>query len=588
MFLRYSSRKKDGKTHRYWSVVENRRAGRRVVQRQVLYLGEVNDSQRESWQQAISVFDEHTHCDRQVALYPSDREIPAHAESCGVRVRLDEMELQHPRRWGDCWLALQLWAQLDLDHFWKNRLCASREGTQWIKVLQVLICYRLLDPGSEWRLHRDWFGQTALADLLGGDFALAAKDRLLDHRTALFTHLSNHWRDLFNANYEVLLYDLTSSYFESDPPFPEDDKRKFGYSRDKRGDCVQIVIALVITTEGFPLAYEILPGNTLDNQTLRSFLDKIQAQYGKAKRLWLMDRGIPTEELLAEMRTCDPPVRYLVGTPKGRLTKLEARLLEQPWQQAREGVNVKLLADNGETYVLAHSRDRARKERSMRNRRLRNYLATLRKLRLERKRVPSRDELLKAVGLAAGKAGRDAKAIELTLPPEGQPVTPETFRYRVDREVLRSLREREGRYLLRTNLDAVEPSALWKRYMQLVQVEEAFRTLKGDLGLRPFWHQREERIEAHVFVSFLAYCLHVTLRTRLKTLASGLTPRAVFEKMAKLQMLDVVLPTTDGRMLTMPRYTQPEDEAKLLLERLHLTLPPQPKPRITATRKLEM
>ncbi len=595
MFLRYSSRKKDGKTHRYWSVVESRRAGRRVIQRQVLYLGEVNDTQREAWEQAISVFDEATQSDQEVALYPSDREIPAHAESCGVRVRLDKMELRHPRRWGDCWLALQLWSQLDLDGFWHTRLAVSREGTDWVKVLQVLTFYRLLDPGSEWRLHRDWFGQTALADLLGGDFALAAKDtlyrchdRLVEHKAALFTHLFNRWRDLFNVGYEVLLYDLTSTYFESNPPFPEDDKRRFGYSRDKRSDCVQIVIALVITTEGFPLAYEVLPGNTLDNQTLRGFLDKIQAQYGKAKRLWLMDRGIPTEEVLAGMRSSDPPVQYLVGTPKGRLSRLEARLLEQPWRQVRDGVKVKLVAEEGETYVLAQSRDRAGKEHAMRDRRLRTYLLALRKLRLERKHVPSRDDLLKAVGAAANKAGRDAKAVELTLPQEGQPVTPETFQYRVNRETLRRLREREGRYLLRTNLDAVEPSVLWERYMQLVQVEEAFRNLKGDLGLRPIWHQLDERIEAHVFISFLAYCLHVTLRARLKTLAPGLTPRAVFEKMATVQMLDVLLPTTDGRMLTLPRHTQPEDDTRLLIERLQLTLPPQPKPRITAARRMEM
>jgi hypothetical protein len=595
MFLRAAKRIKDGKEHRYWSVVENRRAGRRVVQRQVLYLGEVNDSQREAWRQAISVFDEETRCDRTVALYPADRDIPAHAEGCGVRVRLDQMQLQHPRRWGDCWLALQLWEQLDLNRFWQGRLPPSREGTDWLKVLQVLTFYRLLDPGSEWHLHRDWFDQTALADLLSGDVSLAAKDtlyrchdRLLEHKTALFTHLTNHWRDLFNANYEVLLYDLTSTYFESNPPFPEDDKRKFGYSRDKRSDCVQIVIALVITTEGFPLAYEVLPGNTLDHQTLRGCLDKIQKQYGKAKRLWLMDRGIPTEEVLAEMRASDPPVQYLVGTPKGRLSKLEVRLLEQPWQQAREGVKVKLLPDSGETYVLAHSRDRAGKERAMRNRRLRKYLSTLHALRLERKRAPSRDDLLKAIGAASSKAGRDAGVIKLILPEEGQSVTPDTFRYRVDRQALRALRDREGRYLLRTNVDAVEPSILWERYMQLVHVEEAFRNLKGDLGLRPVWHQLQNRIEAHVFVSFLAYCLHVTLRARLKTLAPGLTPRAVFEKMARLQMLDVVFPTTDGRTLTLPRQTLPEAETQLLLERLQLTLPPQPKPRITATHKIEM
>lgn len=595
MFLRTAKRIKDGKEHRYWSVVENRRAGRHVIQRQVLYLGEVNDSQRAAWQQAISVFDEETHCERQIALYPADRDIPAHAEGCGVRVRLDEMELRHPRRWGDVWLALRLWEQLGLDGFWQERLPPSREGTDWIKVLQVLTFYRLLDPGSEWRLHRDWFAQSALADLLGGDFALAAKDtlyrchdRLLAHKEALFTHLSNRWRDLFHADYEVLLYDLTSTYFESNPPFPEEDKRKYGYSRDKRSDCVQIVIALVMTTEGFPLAYEVLPGNTLDNQTLRSVIDKIQAQYGKAKRLWLMDRGIPTEEVLAEMRASDPPVQYLVGTPKGRLSKLETRLIDQPWRQAREGVRVKLLSDCGELYVLAHSRDRAQKERAMRNRRLRKYLSTLHALRVERKRAPKRDDLLKAIGAANSKAGRDAGVVEVTVPPEGQPVTPATFRYRVDRQALRALRDREGRYLLRTNLTAVEPAILWERYMQLVQIEESFRNLKGDLGLRPIWHQVQSRIEAHVFISFLAYCLHVTLRARLKTLAPGLTPRAVFEKMAKLQMVDVVFPTTDGRTLTLPRYTQPENEAQLLLERLHLTLPPQPKPRITAAKKIEM
>jgi len=595
MYLRYNSRKKDGKKHRYWSVVESRRVGRRVLQRPVVYLGEVNDSQRKAWQQAISVFDEGTQCDQQMALYPGDRALPEHAEECGVRVRLDLMELRHPRRWGDCWLALELWNQLHLDDFWQDRLQVSREGTHWLKVLKVLAVYRLLDPGSEWRLHRDWFDQSALADLLDANFSLVAKDtlyrchdRLLEHKTALFSQLSTHWRDLFNADYEILLYDLTSSYFESNPPFPDDDKRKFGYSRDKRSDCVQIVIALVITKEGFPLAYEVLPGNTLDHQTLRNFLDKIQQQYGKAKRLWLMDRGVPTEAVLAEMRASDPPGQYLVGTPKGRLSKLEGRLLEQPWQQAREGVDVKLLPEDGETYVLARSRDRAGKERSMRNRRLRKYLATLRTLRLERKRVPSRDELLKAIGAAAEKAGRDAAVVKVTIPKEGHPVNPETFRYCVDRKALRVRRGREGQYLLRTNLQTADPATLWNRYMQLVQVEEAFRNLKGDLGLRPFWHQLEERIEAHVFISFLAYCLHVTLRARLKNLAPGLTPRAVLEKMAKMQMVDVIFPTTDGRTLTLPRYTQPEDEAVLLLKQLKLELPPQPKPRITASKKIEM
>ena len=295
-----------------------------------------------------------------------------------------------------------------------------------------------------------------------------------------------------------------------------------------------------------------------------------------------MDRGIPTEKVLAEMRASEPPASYLVGTPKGRLTQYEDRLLEQSWQQVRPGVSVKLVADEGETYVLARSQDRVHKERAMRRRRLRRYLNTLQKLRLERKRPLTRDHLLKALGAAAQAAGNDAKHITLTLPPEGQPVTPDTFHYQINRPRLRQARRREGRYLLRTNLNSTDPGELWERYLQLVQVEEAFRTLKGDLGIRPIYHQWEARIEAHILISFLAFALHTTLRARLRELAPGLTPRAVFEKMATLQMIDVVFPTGDGRRLTLPRYTSPSAEVQLLLDRLKLTLPPQPRPHLSA------
>lgn len=593
MFLKTHRRRKNGKVHCYYSIAENRRTSRGVVQRQVAYLGEINDSQREAWEKAISVFDEDQKAAREIAVYSSASVLPAHAEGHGVRVRLDAMELHRPRQWGACWLATLIWQQLDLDSFWRPRLGISREGTDWTKVLQVLTIYRLIDPGSEWRLHRDWFESTALADLLDGDFSLAAKDtlyrchdRLLPHKEALFSHLAGKWRDLFNPDYEVLLYDLTSTYFESTPDFPEGDKRRFGYSRDKRNDCVQIVIALVLTTEGFPLAYKVLPGNTIDNQTLRDFLADIERQYGKAKRLWLMDRGIPTEEVLAEMRASDPPASYLVGTPKGRLTKYETRLLEEPWQHARERVDVKLLSEEDETYVLARSADRVHKERAMRRRRLRRYLKELRSLRLERKKPLTRDALLKALGAAAKAAGRDASHIIITLPPEGAGGTPENFHYRFDRARLRRARRREGQYLLRTNLTTTDPAELWRRYLQLVQVEEAFRNLKGDLGIRPIFHQLEERIEAHVFVSFIAYALHATLKGRLRDHAPGLTPRAVLEKMATVQMIDVKFPTTDGRILTLPRHTQPGDDVRVLLESLHLTFPPQPRPRLSATQKI--
>ena len=363
MFLRPTRRKKDGKTHVYWNIVENRRLDDgRVVQRQVLYLGEIGSSQAAAWRQAIGVFDEAAGEPRTLALFPEDHDA-AIDDTSAVRVCLSALTLRRPRQWGACWLSGQLWRELQLERFWAERLPPSRKGTRWDEILQVLVAYRLIAPGSEWKLHRDWFGNSAMGDLLGGDFGLAeahklyaCHDRLLVHKEALFSHLVGRWRDLFNASFDVLLYDLTSTYFEVDAAaLPEGAKRRHGYSRDRRSDCPQLAIALVVTPEGLPLAYEVLPGNTKDSQTLRQFLARIAAQYGKARRVWVMDRGIPTEAVLAEMRQSDPPVHYLVGTPKGRLTRLEKWLLDKPWQEARHGVQVKLLAEDDEFYVFAES-----------------------------------------------------------------------------------------------------------------------------------------------------------------------------------------------------------------------------------------
>jgi hypothetical protein len=380
-FLHCHHRFKNGKDHCYWSIAEKVKvAGGRWVQRHILYLGEINDSQKAAWTKVIDVFDTTKQQTAQLALFSAQQSIPAHALDYGVQVRLAEFRLQRPRQWGACWVGCQLWQQLGLDEFWSQRLPPSREGTDWKHILQTLTIYRLLDPGSEWRLHREWFAQSAMADLLEEDFSLAAKDnlyrcldKLLAHRQELFQHLRQRWEDLFGVKFEVLLYDLTSTYFESDPPFPEGDKRKFGYSRDKRPDCVQVILALVVTPEGYPLAYEVLPGNTSDRTTLRQTLQQIEKLYGKAQRVWVMDRGIPTEEVLQEMRASDPPVHYLVGTPKGRLKKYEKKLVDLPWQEVRSGVQVKLLDGEGELYVLAQSLDRVNKERAMRRRQLKSY-----------------------------------------------------------------------------------------------------------------------------------------------------------------------------------------------------------------------
>ena len=366
MFLRSKIRQKNGKPHRYWSVVENKRVGGgRVVQRHVLYLGEINDTQELAWRRSIEVIEAGAARPRTLSLFPEDRCEGLLPDASIVRLKLSRMRLRRPRQWGACWLALELWRELGLDRFWSARLGPSRKGTRWDQVLFVLVAYRLLAPGSEWRLHREWFERSALADLLGEDAGLAEShklyrchDRLLAHKQAVFDHLVGRWRDLFNARFDVLLYDLTSTYFEADPPFPEGDKRRHGYSRDHRSDCVQVIIALVVTPDGLPLAYEVLPGNTADNRTLRGFLDRIEGQYGKARRIWLMDRGVPTEAVLAEMRQADPPVQYLVGTPKGRLSRLEKPLLAKPWTDARPGVQVKLLPQDGELRLRPERRPR--------------------------------------------------------------------------------------------------------------------------------------------------------------------------------------------------------------------------------------
>ena len=582
MFLRSHQRIKDGKEHRYYSVVENKRvSGGRVLQRHVLYLGEINSSQELAWRRSIEVLDEATQAARTLALFPEDRCEGIVADASIVRLKLAQLRLERPRQWGACWLALGLWQSLGLDEFWGERLPPTRKGTRFDRVLLVLVAYRLLSPGSEWRLHRHWFERSALADLLGADAALAdihtlyaCHDRLLEHKQALFDHLVGRWRDLFNVSFDVLLYDLTSTYFESDPPADDEDKRRYGYSRDHRPDCVQVVVALVVTPEGFPLAYEVLAGNTRDCTTLQDFLARIERQYGKARRVWCMDRGIPTEEVLAQMRTSDPPVQYLVGTPKGRLTRLEQALLEKPWRTVRPNVRVKLLAQDAELYVFAESRDRVAKERSMRRRQLKWLWVRLEKLSTMRL---TRDELLMKLGAARTKAPSAWRLIEVEVPARGA-----GFTYRLDRDQLRQTRRREGRYLLRTNLTESDPAKLWQFYLQLVEVEAAFKTLKGDLAIRPIFHQEEWRIEAHIFIAFLAYCLHVTLGQQLKALAPGLTPRAVLEKFAAVQMIDVYVPTTDGRELSLTRYTQPEPELKLLLRKLKLTLPAQPPPKITA------
>jgi transposase len=584
LFLRSTNRKKDGKHHRYFSVVENQRvSSNKIVQRTVLYLGEINDQQEASWRKTLSVFDEDQQQFTNLSLFPEDRPLPDDALD-SIQVKLSGLELRRPRPFGNCWLANELWQQLGLTEFWKERMPEGREAVSWEKVLRLLVVNRLLEPGSEFRLHRHWFVESAMDALLETDFAVADKDRLyrcldrvLEHKQDLFIWLKQKWAELFHADFEVLLYDLTSTYFEGE--MEENPKAKRGYSRDSRPDCLQVVIALIVTPDGFPLAYEVMDGNASEHKTLSPFLKHIEDTYGKARRVWVMDRGIPTEATLKEMREPGREMFYLVGTPKGRINKHEKKWLDLPWQQVRDSVQVKLYQHEGELYVLARSDGRQAKEIAMRRKRLARLL---RKLRAMRRSLPSRDQLLLRIGAAKKEAGRAFGFVKIRLPLTEETVSRKTFHFQVDKNKLHAAQLRDGHYLLRSNLTAEDPAVLWTRYVQLTQIEAVFRSLKSDLGIRPIYHRLEHRVDAHILVAFLAYCLQVTLKNRLQIHAPGLTPTAVLEKLGTIQMIDVWIPTRDGRWLILPRYTQPAKDLQVVMSQIHLTLPSQPPPRITA------
>jgi transposase len=580
MFLRSYKRKKNGKWHKYFSVVENRRViNGKTVQRTVLYLGEITASQEDTWRKTLEVFDQDTGKTQQKLLFADDAAI-ADCDIDSIKVKLSQMQLCRPRSFGDCWLGCELWQKLGLDEFWANRLDSYRSDISWAKVLKLLVVNRLIRPGSEFYIHRQWFDKTAMDELLSTDYRIAAKDRLyrcldriLEHKEDSCKHLKSRWEGMFGIEFDVLLYDLTSTYFEG--LCEQNPKARFGYSRDKRSDCRQVVIALIVTPEGFPLGYEVLPGNTLDKTTLRFFLKKIESMYGKARRVWVMDRGIPTEEALAQMR--DENIQYLVGTPRAMLNKLEYKLVELDWKQANDNVVVKLLAQDNELYVLAKSKDRRAKERAIRKYKLRKYLQGLARLR---KNCRNRDKLLERLGALKQQAGKSVKCVDLIIPPQGSRVTPENFSYSFNRDTYKKMILRDGMYLLRTNLTETKPDVIWERYVLLTQVEAAFKSLKSDLAVRPVYHQLEHRVEAHIFVAFLSYCLMITLRQKLRYHASGLTARDVLDKLSTIIMIDVRIPTTDGRMLEMRRHSQPEVEHRIILDRLNVKLPKQPPPKV--------
>jgi transposase len=581
VFLKRHVRRKDGKEHVYYSLCESvRLSATRVIQRRVLNLGELNTTQLERWQRSIEVIQQEGER-RQCRLF-TDREGAAPSDASDVcEVILSSLSVRHPRQFGACWLGSRLWQELGLDTFFAEALQDRRGPVAWSKVIELLAVNRLCDPQSELGVHQRWFGTTAMDVVLGADDAVAAKDRryraldkALEHKAALETHLAKRWRDLFGARCDLLLYDLTSTYFEGQAG--EVPKAAFGYSRDHRPDCRQLILALVVTAEGFPLSYEVFEGNRADVTTLEEILDSVERKHGSLGRVWVFDRGIVSEENLQLLRrrgAC-----YLVATPRRKLAAFEQEILKGDWTEVsgRPDIEVKLIERDGELYVLSRNRERAERERSIRLRALHGLRKDLKALSksVHTGRLRQRDLILLRLGRLEERwpnAWPYLKKVELT---DSELV------WRWDRKKLRNAWLQQGAYLLRTNLSREAPEPLWRQYLQLTEVEAVFRTLKSALNLRPIWHRIQSRVEAHILVAFLGYCLWVCLKQKLKAAAASLTPAQVLHQLKQILLVEVWFELRNGGRICLPRITQPEEPQRLILHHLGWSLPEQPPPKI--------
>ena len=577
MFLKANRRYKDGKHHVYYTLNESLRVSRsRVMQRTVLHLGELNTTQLDRWQHTIDIIQEDGRR-HQMRLF-TDREGRAPAAEDVAEVILSSLRLCRARQFGAAWVGCRLWEELGLRQFWQEALGEEVGQVPWAKVVELLAVNRLCAPGSELSVHEKWYPRTAMDVLLDCGEAVAERnrlyrclDRLLVHKERLEQHLAGRWRDLFGADCEVLLYDLTSTYFEGE--VAEVDKAQRGYSRDHRPDCKQLVLALVVTVEGFPLSYEVFDGNRADVTTLEEMVESVERKHGRVRRVWVFDRGIVSEQNLQKLR--ERGAWYLVGTPKSRLKAYEQQLLAGDWQRVAESVQVQLIADGAESYVLARSQSRAQKEQAIRSRVIRGLMRDLVRLR----RVIRLGQLVDDAKVRH-KLGRLHERYPLAWGYSRVHWDGKRLSWRWDREALRSAALRDGAYLLRTNVAAADAAKLWRQYIQLTEVEAAFRVLKGELVIRPIWHWVAPRVEAHVMVAFLGYALWVALRQKLKASAPGLTPWQLLDQLGRIQLIDVWFKTRDGGAICLPRITQPETAQQVLLHQLGWQLPEQPPPRI--------
>lgn len=589
MFLRAHGRKKDGKEHAYWSLVETVRTPDGPRQKTLCYLGELNDSSQARWLKTIEVFNEQGEA-QQLKLFPSHVEPPPDDPQV-ARVLVNRVRLERTRQFGSCWLGLELWKRLGLDRFFEDTADEHEAGVPWSRVAAVLAINRLCAPGSELAIEQRWYPTTALDDLLGieegkiNDTRLyRCLDRILPHKTRLEQHLKQRYGELFGAEFDVLLYDLTSTYVEG--AAEKNPMMRRGYSRDHRGDCEQMVIALIVNSEGFPFSYETFDGNRADVTTMETILRMVERKYGRARRIWVMDRGIVSEENLAAIRKRGG--QYLVGTPRSQMKQFEAELLKDDWIRVRPEVEVKKVAIPGgeETYILCRTSGRKQKEKAIRKRfsdRMESALKRLAKT-IQAGRLKDRNKMERRLGRIQARHPQVNDLYDVALRETAEGIRLH-WEIKKDRQVWRGMRE--GAYMLRSNLQAGTAEELWSRYMQLTEAEASFRALKSELSIRPVFHQLEPRVKAHVMVAFLGYALWVTLKHLLKRRspimpepsgsgvdhAQPLSPMKALALLSTLQSADIVLPTTDGREIRLRRITEPTIEQKSLVQQLGLSLP---------------
>ncbi len=579
MFLRQHERIKDGKEHSYWSLVETVRTTDGPRQRTLCYLGELNGSAHARWQKTVEVFNEHGES-TQLKLFPSEVEAPDDPNV--ARVLVKKVRVERTRRFGDCYLGLELWKQLGLEEFFAQHLDGDGADVAWSRVAAVLAINRLCAPGSELAVEQHWYPSTALDDLLHigkgkiNDTRLyRCLDRLLPLKSKIEQHLKQRYGELFQAEFDVLLYDLTSTYVEG--AAEENPLMRRGYSRDHRPDCEQLVLALIVNPDGFPFSYEVFDGNRADVTTVETILRTVERKHGKARRVWIFDRGVVSEENLVAIRKRGG--EYLVGTIRSKLKQFEAELWKDDFEKIRPDVEVKQIQIPGgeETYILCRTLRRKEKEKAIRS----HFVAKIEKAltglekRIAEGKLKDRDKMLMRLGRLQASHPQVADLYEMGIrdSQEGARLV-----WRQKPEQQQWLETREGAYLLRTNLSAGSAADLWKKYMQLTEVEAAFRTLKSELAIRPLFHQLEKRVKAHVLVAFLGYALLVTLKHLLKRAGSEYSPAKVLQRLSELYSVDIVLPTIEGREIWLRRISKLDEEQQKIFYQLQLQLPERLEP----------